>query len=211
MGPGRSPASGAGVQTSASFQPTAANTTPPSGPAPDGMVWIPGGEFSMGAADPPGMDDVGMQATTDARPIHRVYVDGFWMDATEVTNEQFAKFVKATGYVTVAEQKPHEGRFSRRAAGESGRRLDGLHTARPAGAAEQLFPVVELRPRRGLAPSRRARERPQRAARSIPWCTSPTKTPWPTRSGRASGCRPKRSGNSPRAAALAGQAVSVGR
>ncbi len=92
--------------TSLSFQPTAANTAPPPGPAPDGMVWIPGGEFSMGAADPPGMNDVGMQATTDSRPIHRVYVDGFWMDKTEVTNEQFEKFVKATGYVTVAERTP---------------------------------------------------------------------------------------------------------
>ena len=39
------------------------------------------------------MNDVGMQATPDSRPIHRVYVDGFWMDATEVTNAQFAKFV----------------------------------------------------------------------------------------------------------------------
>ena len=44
--------------------------------------------------------------TTDARPIHRVAVDGFWMDATEVTNAQFAAFVKATGYVTVAERRP---------------------------------------------------------------------------------------------------------
>ena len=41
-----------------------------------------------------------MQATTDSRPVHRVFVDGFWMDETEVTNEQFARFVKATGYVT---------------------------------------------------------------------------------------------------------------
>jgi formylglycine-generating enzyme required for sulfatase activity len=71
------------------------------------MVWIPGGEFSMGARDPFDMKDiVGMQATTDSRPIHRVAVDGFWMDATEVTNEQFARFVKATKYVTVAERKP---------------------------------------------------------------------------------------------------------
>lgn len=70
------------------------------------MVWIPGGEFSMGAADPPGMDDVGMNATKDSRPIHRVYVDGFWMDKTEVTNEQYAAFVNATHYVTVAERKP---------------------------------------------------------------------------------------------------------
>jgi formylglycine-generating enzyme required for sulfatase activity len=70
------------------------------------MVWIPGGEFSMGANDPPDMDEVGMKATEDARPIHRVYVDGFFMDKTDVTNDQFAKFVKATGYVTVAERKP---------------------------------------------------------------------------------------------------------
>jgi formylglycine-generating enzyme required for sulfatase activity len=70
------------------------------------MVWIPGGEFSMGANDPPDMDNVGMKATTDARPIHRVYVDGFYMDKTDVTNAQFAAFVKATGYVTVAERTP---------------------------------------------------------------------------------------------------------
>ena len=90
---------------SPAFLPTVANTNRPSGAAPDGMVWIPGGEFSMGAQDPPDMNDaVGMQATTDSRPIHRVFVDAFWMDATEVTNEQFATFVKATGYVTVSER-----------------------------------------------------------------------------------------------------------
>lgn len=40
----------------------------------------------------------------DAKPVHKVYVDGFWMDRATVTNEQFAKFVKETGYVTVAER-----------------------------------------------------------------------------------------------------------
>ena len=89
------------------FEPTVVNTQKPPGPAPAGMVWIPGGEFSMGAQDPPDMnDEIGMQATTDSRPVHRVFVDGFWMDATEVTNEQFAEFVTATGYVTVAEKTP---------------------------------------------------------------------------------------------------------
>ena len=75
------------------------------------MVWIPGGEFSMGSegsadslCDVPGI-------TLDAQPIHRVAVDGFWMDATEVTNEQFAAFVKATGYVTVAERTPNPAEF----------------------------------------------------------------------------------------------------
>ena len=68
------------------------------------MVWIPGGEFSMGSeasseslCEVPGI-------TRDAQPIHRVRVNGFWMDATEVTNTQFAAFVKATGYLTIAER-----------------------------------------------------------------------------------------------------------
>lgn len=90
-----------------SFEPTVPNTAPAApSPAPSGMIWIPGGEFSMGAQDPPDMNDVGMKATVDSRPVHRVYVDGFFMDKTDVTNAQFARFVKATGYVTVAERKP---------------------------------------------------------------------------------------------------------
>ena len=70
------------------------------------MSWIPGGEFSMGAQDAPHMNDVGMHATLDSRPIHRVYVDGFWMDTTAVTNDEFAAFVEATDYTTVAERTP---------------------------------------------------------------------------------------------------------
>jgi sulfatase modifying factor 1 len=88
------------------FAATVENKNPPTGSAPAGMAWIPGGEFSMGAQDPPTKDAVGMQATGDSRPIHRVYVDGFWMDKTDVTNAEFAKFVKATSYITVAERKP---------------------------------------------------------------------------------------------------------
>ena len=73
------------------------NDSKPPGLAPNGMIWIPGGQFWMGTAD---------DHMADARPWHRVYVDGYWMDKTEVTNQQFARFVKATGYVTVAERKP---------------------------------------------------------------------------------------------------------
>jgi formylglycine-generating enzyme required for sulfatase activity len=90
----------------AAFKPTVENTGPPHGERPVGMVWIPGGEFSMGAADVPAIDEVGMSATTDSRPIHRVYVDGFWMDETDVTNDQYQRFVEASGYVTVAERRP---------------------------------------------------------------------------------------------------------
>lgn len=57
------------------------------------MVWIAGGTFQMGSNDFP-----------DSRPIHAVSVNGFWMDEHEVTNAQFAKFVKATGFKTVAER-----------------------------------------------------------------------------------------------------------
>lgn len=78
-------------------QPPLINAGSAPAPAPEGMVWIPGGEFSMGCED---------AAMRDARPFHRVAVDGFWMDQTEVTNEEFARFVKATGYVTVAERTP---------------------------------------------------------------------------------------------------------
>ena len=46
------------------------------------------------------------RTSADAKPVHRVRLDGFWMDRTEVTNEQFERFVRATGYVTVAERKP---------------------------------------------------------------------------------------------------------
>jgi sulfatase modifying factor 1 len=60
----------------------------------------------MGAKDPTSLPEGGHEAMEDARPIHRVYVDAFWMDATDVTNAQFERFVKATRYVTVAERKP---------------------------------------------------------------------------------------------------------
>ncbi len=67
---------------------------------PDGMVWIEGGAFTMGS-----------EQFADARPPHRVEVSGFWMDRTEVTNAQYARFVKATGYVTVAERVPAASDF----------------------------------------------------------------------------------------------------
>lgn len=92
-----------GLEFKASF----VNSKKPDGPVPEGMVWVPGGEFSMGSINPVGLDDGGDRGMDDARPVHRVYVDGFYMDATEVTNAEFARFVKATGYVTFAERKPN--------------------------------------------------------------------------------------------------------
>jgi sulfatase modifying factor 1 len=93
------------------FLPTVPNTAPPPADVPEGMVWIPGGEFSMGSNDPRGALCGGPDSMGDARPIHRVYVDGFWMDTTEVTNAQFQQFVRATSYVTIAERKPTQEEF----------------------------------------------------------------------------------------------------
>ena len=60
------------------------------------MVWIPGGNFKMGSE----------RFYPEERPVHEVYVDGFWMDCYAVTNDQFASFVAETSYKTVAEQTP---------------------------------------------------------------------------------------------------------
>jgi len=65
---------------------------------PPGMVWIEGGEFVMGSNH--------AQAWPDEKPPHRVRVDPFWIDETEVTNAQFRAFVDATHYLTTAEQAP---------------------------------------------------------------------------------------------------------
>jgi len=64
-------------------------------PQPD-MVWIPGGTFGMGSND----------HYPEEAPVHRVTVDGFWMDKYPVTNLRFAHFVRKTSYVTVAERRP---------------------------------------------------------------------------------------------------------
>lgn len=65
-------------------------------PSPtDGMVWIAGGDAVLGS-----------QCGDLDAPQHRVRLSGFWLDATEVTNAQFAAFVRATGYVTDAEKAP---------------------------------------------------------------------------------------------------------
>ncbi len=100
--------SGICAEAPSKYGPTVESSARPAGAVPAGMVWVPGGEFSMGTEDPTRMtcEGHGDDPMHDARPIHRVVLDGFWMDATEVTNEQYAKFVEATGYVTVAERRP---------------------------------------------------------------------------------------------------------
>jgi sulfatase modifying factor 1 len=93
------------------FKTTIVNTLPKITAVPTGMRFIPGGEFSMGGVNPVGMNGGGHEMMDDARPVHRVKINNYFMDATTVTNKQFAAFVKATGYITVAEQKPTHEEF----------------------------------------------------------------------------------------------------
>lgn len=61
------------------------------------MVWIPGGTFWMGSDE---------SQFPDARPWHQVHVDGFHIGRTPITNVQYANFVRASHYVTIAERIP---------------------------------------------------------------------------------------------------------
>lgn len=65
---------------------------------PKGMVWVPSKTFTKGAKEG---DQMAMKAE---KPSHQVQVDGFFIDATEVTNKDFAIFVEETGYTTLAEK-----------------------------------------------------------------------------------------------------------
>ena len=102
----------------------ATNTVAKGSVADDGMVWIPGGEFWMGGPDDASISAVRsrlqpgepvcsglVDGFRDSGPAHRVRVDGFWMDRTEVTNDEFRRFADATGYVTVAERRPDPAEF----------------------------------------------------------------------------------------------------
>ena len=66
-----------------------------------GMTWIAGGTFQMGSA----------AFYPEERPVHAVTVGGFWIDQCAVTNEEFARFVDDTGYVTIAERPPRAEDF----------------------------------------------------------------------------------------------------
>lgn len=185
------------------FAPTVPNKSLPPGKTPLGMTWIPGGEFSMGAQDPPDMqhDMVGMKATADSRPVHRVYVDGFWMDKTDVTNAEFARFVAATHYITVAERKPKAEDFpelhpkSWYRAPSSSRRLPAPSrlTTNCSGGATSKAPTGGIL---------RARRATSRAKKIIRWFPSPMRTHSPMQSGLANVFQLKRSGSSPHAVVL---------
>ena len=160
-------------------------------PAPaDGMRWIPGGTFAMGSED----------FYPEERPVHRVAVDGFWMDEHPVTAAEFRRFVRETRYVTVAERPLDPERLPGRGPRAARAGLARLpQDARP-GEPRRLPQLVGVRARRELEAARRARARRSTAATTTPSSTSPARTPRPTRPGPARSCRPRPSGSSPRAA-----------
>ena len=166
-----------------------ANEAVPNAPPP-GMIWIPGGTFRMGSD----------KHYPEEAPVHRVTVDGFWIDRTPVTNRAVPQIRRATGHVTFAEIPPdpkdYPGALPHMLYAGSlvftppAHAVDlrdwsqwwhfkyGANWRRPYGPRATIngldnHPVVHV------AYRRRAR---------------------PTRRGPARSCRPKRSGSSPRAA-----------
>jgi formylglycine-generating enzyme required for sulfatase activity len=116
-------------------------------PAPGaGMVWIPGGRFTMGSE----------AFRPEEAPIRAVAVDSFWMDAEDVTNAQFARFVRETGYVTLAERDAGAWVFAPPGAAGDSRDLGqwwqfvaGASWAHPEGPGSDLsgrqnHPVVQI-------------------------------------------------------------------
>ncbi len=103
-----------------------------------GMAQLPGGRFAMGSPD---------ATHHDQRPVHQVSLAGFWLDTQQVTNRQFAQFVKSTGYETTAEQRGQslvfdsiQGRW-REVAGANWRHP---RTANDSLVGKEEYPVVHV-------------------------------------------------------------------
>ena len=161
--------------------------------SPD-MVAIPGGTFRMGSD----------RHYPEEAPVRRVTVAPFWIERTPVTNSEFRRFVKATGYVTVAERAPDPKDYPGALP----------HMLKPGSLvfAPPRHPV-DLRDwrqwwrfefganwRRPYGPGT-----DPALSTSIRWCRSPTPMRRPTRPGRARTCRPRPNGSLPRAAGWTGQ------
>ena len=156
----------------------------PSAPPDEQMVFVPGGTFRMGSED----------FYPEERPVHRVAVDGFWMDRHPVTVAQFRRFVKATGYRTLAERAPDAADYP---GADPAMLVPGALVFHPTRGPVDLGDVAnwwqwvpgaagDARKARAATPT------PARATRS---CTSRPRTRRPTPRGRARRCRPRPSGS----------------
>ena len=121
---------------------TMPSTDTPTPSAPPGMVYVPAGEFTMGSTDAEVdsalalcneyRSDCKRSWFEDEQPVHTVYLDTFYIDKTEVTNDEFQRFVQATGYRTQAEKDGYgwawNGREVEKIEGADWRHHQGLHS-----------------------------------------------------------------------------------
>ena len=99
------------------------------------MICIPGGTFRMGSD----------KHYPEEAPVHRVTVDGFWMDRHPVTNRQFREFVKGYRHVTVRRNSARPERLSRNAPAHGLCGFADVLAAQPSGQSPRLQPVVDVR------------------------------------------------------------------
>ena len=132
------------------------------------MVWIPGGTFRMGSD----------KHYPEERPVHRVTVDGFWMDRAPLTNARFARFVEATGHVTFAENAPRPRTTPARcrisssrdrscSSNRTDRRSPGFHQLVALGARGRLAAPARPRQQHRWARASSCRSRHVRRCRGV--------------------------------------------
>ncbi|UCE17591.1 MAG: formylglycine-generating enzyme family protein [Gemmatimonadota bacterium] len=119
------------------------------------LVYVPAGEFKMGSgglrwirwSGSLGDGDLALHVFRNERPRHTVYLDGYWIDRTEVTVAMFRRFTEATGYMTTAERDgwgkpwragPKESEWPRVEG------ADWMHPHGPGPVAEDDHPVVQV-------------------------------------------------------------------
>ena len=151
-----------------------------------GMVWVPGGSFTMGSDS----------HYPEEAPTGRIEVGGFWMDRHAVTAGQFNEFVAETGYTTVAERAPDPAMYP--GADPSMLVPGSLTFAMPDGPVDMADPSSGgAGPRELLGERPGDREPPSRASSTIPPHRSRGKTRLPTPAGPVNDYRPNRSGREP--------------
>ena len=106
----------------------------------DGMtlVCVPAGEFLMGSQE---QDFKEYELFVDELPQHRVYLDAYWIDITEITKEMFSQFVDQTGYVTDAETIGFGERLDSAILGANWREPIGPGSG---AAYPESYPVVQV-------------------------------------------------------------------
>ena len=136
------------------------------------LVELPGGSFRMGST----------QFYPEEAPAHTATVAALAVERHPVTNAQFAEFVDATGYLTVAEQATRPRAVSRGVAAGPGARRAGVPADGRSGRPAGLAAVVDLGARGELATPVRAGQRDRfETGSTIRWCRSPIPTRRPTR------------------------------